>query len=325
MEPPSSSSELLQSLSPDIATLWKQSRSSFAKGRRKELTVSGEDDFRTYTTVTSEGDAVPSSNSPKNLASTVIEKPIIRPFTKALTNGPTNRIAPSNAGTTPPETTTTPPPPTSTSSKSKSVNATRSSSSSSTWDTFDGYSSVYFHTSPPVLTPAFFDDAGPFFLFVGSGRSDAPSPSKQGETQVLGPSVLERLGTNEMVLLLYKRLQRNSRLVAEFISRVVRLEPGDEGCAAALYFEAVDEEQLGKEAFATVKEKRLLVQRDFDIVAAEELGCLVLVSRWSEKGTTRGTPPNGGREGGRDILGCRHPCISSPVPLPDTNIATMSC
>ena len=316
MEPSSSSSELLEYLSPAVATLWQQMcQSSSSARRRKGLDVSG-DDFRTYT-VTLDVDAASSSSTfssrkdaPSSTETEKKEPNLSRLITKGISGVTNKKVVPSNAvAPTPPaegtSTTTTPlpaaapfPPRLASSpprrSKSKSIFATRSASSS-TWDPLDGYAAIYFHVSPPVLTSVFFDEAGPLFLFgAAGGRSDAPpsSSSRQSEKQVFGPIVLERFGTDEMILLMYKRLQRNSKVVAELVSRVVRLDPGDDNGVAsstAIYFEAVDEEQLSKEAFKTVQEKRVRVRQDFDIVAAKELGCLVLVSRrrWRGEGGQR--------------------------------------
>ena len=154
------------------------------------------------------------------------------------------------------------------------------SRSSSLHSNFDGRARAYLHTHPRLLSHAFYSPRSPLFL-LGVRSSDE-------HVDVFQPLVLdvEGEGTKESVTaLLYKRLTDAS--VLEVLLQFVRVEAlsteeGEHGegpgGGAAVYFVAVDDADISREAHEKVEERRTRVKEDFSIVVGREVGCLVLVS-----------------------------------------------
>jgi hypothetical protein len=144
------------------------------------------------------------------------------------------------------------------------------------------------HATPNELSAALFDVSGDNFILgsSSSGRRGAAGTKGGGggdDADVFTPLVLEKIGDDQLIVLLYKRLTSSSMVVAELLYRVVVAYGLNKHEAIAIYFEPIEQEVVEERenvmaANSLDQRRRDVMSNNFIIVSGRETGCLLLVS-----------------------------------------------
>lgn len=274
---PSNSESILTAISPAAASLLQAMAES--RSRWKLLDSSPYNaDYKMYVVLPSSGGSSGSDDPTRRLnaaTSSVISQAttIGRLFTKPWTTGFGGKIVPGGI-------------------LAKGLSS--SSLPSSSRRELEGRVAGYLHAAPRAISQALFDVDGELFI-LGSGRAAlglgaAASGAKgRGATAtrhraaseeasvIFAPTVLERIGDKELIVLLYKRLTTSSMAVAELLYRV-EVKYGFDDDEVVLHFEPIELEKVVEKKGGVVDAKRRsVIANNYSIISGRETGCLMLV------------------------------------------------